>query len=1026
MGFERQPEKAIAIRVPCITIIYRGRLLGNKPPLAADPPGLTVNLNRKEYPMHLKSHATAPTSSRRFRPPAETLFLLLIVLWIALSTTPGGALAKTPAESPGRIEDAIPAGWPVRTQILQPDPMLHFGRLANGFRYVLMHNERPDNRVSVHLFVNAGSLNENDQQQGMAHFLEHMMFNGTTHFPPGQLVRYFQRIGMQFGNDANAHTGFDETVYDVILPQGDEKHLTEGLQVMHDYASGALLLQEEIKDERGVILAEMRSRDSAGYRTLEATLAFEFPDILLSKRLPIGKTEIIQAADRPLLKTFYDAWYRPDNMVLVIVGDYDVDIADGLIQARFNDLFPRAPEVSKPSFGTLDHNGLKIFYHHEPEVGSTSVSIEVIHLQDPVNDSATKRKQRMIAHMADQIVQNRLDARLKDPDAPFTDASIASGVYLERIHYSEISADCGPGTWSQAITAIEQELRRARYYGVGDAELTRVKKDMFTALDTAVRQAPTRDSTALARSIIRDIAQEDVILSPAQEQALLAPIVEQVTRAEVEATFRENWSDHHRLVLVSGNASPAGSQAAAETAIRNVFLASAAAPVAPPALSAAKPFPYLEAPEAGAIASREEIEDLGITRIRFANGIYLNLKRTDFKQNEVLANLIFGTGRSGEPPANPGISALAEATIDDSGLGAMTVDELERALAGKRTYLDFRIAEDHFNFFADSVSDELPLLFQLVHAHLVDPGFRASALELARKRATQEYRSASRAIEGMMDVEGSRILAGGDGRFGMPPLSTLESVSLDDIRNWIAPQLAHAPLELSIVGDIDPDAVIGLAQRYLGSLPAREATVVSAARAGTPAVPAGSIHHIPVDTQIDKALVVTAWQTSDFWDIHRTRRLSVLADVFSERLREGIREKLGIAYSPYAFNRSSRAYPGYGVFQANVNASPDKTAAVQTELRAIAQSLVEDGVTADELARAIDPILTAIIQYRQTNGYWLNSVMTGAWRSPEQFDWARTFVEDYGAITTDDLDRIADTYLKPDRAAVIVIEPAVR
>jgi len=170
--------------------------------------------------------------------------------------------------------------------------------------------------------------------------------------------------------------------------------------------------------------------------------------------------------------------------------------------------------------------------------------------------------------------------------------------------------------------------------------------------------------------------------------------------------------------------------------------------------------------------------------------------------------------------------------------------------------------------------------------------------------------------------------------------------------------------------------------------------------------------------------VVTAWQTDDFRDIHRTRRLSVLADIFSERLRERIREKLGIAYSPYAFSRCSRAYPGYGVFQVYVNAAPDQTDAVQAEIMAIAANLANDGVTDDERIRAIDPVLNAIREYRQTNGYWLNSVMTGAWQSPEQLDWARTFVEDYGAITTDDLDRLADRYLTPDRAAVIVVAPA--
>lgn len=958
--------------------------------------------------------------------PAAIGLLLLLALHLILPpiVTPVVHAASTPAV--GQATDRTgERDWPLQTERLTPDPAIHFGSLDNGFRYVLMHNQRPQHRVSVHLVIGAGSLNEKENERGVAHFLEHMMFNGTRHFPPGQLVRYFQRIGMQFGNDANAHTGFDQTVYDLLLPDGSRQHLEQGLEVMADYAAGALLLEEEVRNERGVILAEMRSRDSADFRTLKATLAFEFPNLLLSERLPIGVKPVIRSADRDLLKTFYDAWYRPDNMVLVMVGDVDVAAAASLVRERFRTLAPRGPRVAKPPFGTIDHRGLKVFYHHEPEVGSAAVSIEAIHSVAPQADGADARRRRLTARMADQIVQNRLDARLNDPQVPFTAAHIGSGDYLERIRYSEIAADCNPAMWAQSLTAIEQELRRAQYFGFSQTELDRVKKDILTAMDNAVREAATRDSTAIARSIIGDLRKKRVVLSPAQEQALLAPIVEKTDVSAVEAAFHRNWSSHHRLVLVSGNADIAQTVAGTpEAAIREAFLASAATVVQPPAAAAVKPFPYLPEPAtSGAVASRESITDLGITRVRFDNGITLNLKQTDFKRNEVLASLTFGGGRAGEPENLPVLALLTEATLNESGLGAMDADALSRALAGMLTDVELEIEERFFKFSAESVSGELPLLFQLLHAHLVDPGLRKDAMLLARRRLVQEYRSASRSIEGMMRIEGARMLAGGDSRFGIPSLEAIQAIDLDDIRQWIAPQLAHAPLELSIVGDIDPETVIALAQRYLGSLPDRSPDGVAADRRDLPAVPVGSTHRIAVDTQIAKALVVAAWPTTDFDDIHGTRRLAVLSDVFSERLRERIRENLGIAYSPYAFNRASRAYPGYGVFQAHVNVPPDQTDAIQAELRAIAASLSADGITADELKRAVDPILTGIKAYRQTNGYWLNSVMTGAVLSPEQLEWARTFVDDYAAITTDELDRLADIYLKPARAAMIVIVP---
>jgi zinc protease len=979
--------------------------------------------------MQMNQTCAVETKTRRSLPTTAVMVVALVLMgWVAPSLDPGlsastrltsAAIAKQP-----EISKQTYPSWPHETSDLAPDPSVTFGRLANGFRYVLKENKRPQDRVSIHLYIRAGSLNETEAQQGLAHFLEHMLFNGSTHFPPGELIRYFQSIGMQFGNDANAHTGFDETVYDVILPAGDEENLKKGLLVMRDYATGALLLEEEVKRESGVILAEMRSRDSADYRTFKASLRFELPDLLVSKRLPIGKSEIIKRADRALLKGFYDNWYRPDNMVLVMLGDFNIPLAEQLIDAQFSDFTPRAATPAPPPIGTINHKGLKIFHHYEPEVGGTTVSIEVIRAYDPVPDSLALRRRQMVENMADRIVQNRLDARLKAPEAPFTSAAVGSGTYLDHVRYAEISADSSTKSWQQTLAVLEQESRLARLYGFSEAELARVKKDTLKMLDNAVREAPTRNSTMLARTIIRHLAGDQVIQSPDQEKANLAPMVESVSLAEVHQAFKENWPNDHRLILITGNADLRQLSAKnPESLIRDTYLASASTVVHRPAVKAIGSFPYLQEPETtGAIASREVVEDLGITRIRLDNGIHINLKRTNYKTNEVLANLIFGHGKSAEPETLPGLSMLAEATVNESGLGAMDTDELKRALTGKSTYVDFRITESHFNIFGETISGELPLLFQLIYAHIIDPGFRPDALTLARERLHQEYQSFSRSIEGMMRIKGLGLLAGGDSRFGMPPFEKLQAIRLDDIRNWIAPQLESAPLELSVVGDVDENEVIELARRYLGSLPERKRDPENP-RVDLPYLPTGKINRIDVETQIPKAMVVAAWSTEDFWEISRTRRLSVLADVFSERLRQRIREKLGASYSPYAFNRASRAYTEYGVFQAYVNVAPDQTDTVLTEIKTIAGDLARNQITADELMRVVDPILTSIKELRQTNGYWLNSVMTGSVRHPQQFEWARSFQGDYASVTVEEIASLAATYLTDERASAIIIQP---
>ncbi len=272
--------------------------------------------------------------------------------------------------------DCFSTAWPHEQSDLKPDPSVVFGRLDNGFRYVLKNNTEPKNRVAMSLNIQAGSLNETDEQRGIAHFLEHMLFNGTTHFPPGKLVEYFQSIGMNFGGDTNAHTGYDETVYDIILPNGNRGDIEKGLLVFSDYARGALLLQSEIDRERGVILAEKRSRDSAGYRAHVKETEFTMQGTLLPLRMPIGILKTISGANHAIMKNFYDAWYRPENMVLVMVGDFDPQSVQPLIEKQFANLTEAGEKPECPDIGQMIRDDLEFFYHYESEMGITEISIE--------------------------------------------------------------------------------------------------------------------------------------------------------------------------------------------------------------------------------------------------------------------------------------------------------------------------------------------------------------------------------------------------------------------------------------------------------------------------------------------------------------------------------------------------------------------------------------------------------------------------------------------------------------------------
>jgi len=956
----------------------------------------------------------------RFQGYLSRLFICAAV-WIALSCQPHRIFHPSREDGKKTIPQSLQ--WPHDKSDLKPDPALSFGELPNGFRYVLMENSTPKHRVSMHLKIDAGSIQESDSQMGLAHFIEHMQFNGSTHFKSGELVKYFQRIGMEFGPDANAHTGFDETVYDLLLPDGSRKSLQDAFVVVKDFAEGALLLQTDVDDERRVVLAEKLARDSADYRTYVSTSGFEFQQTRLSKRYPIGDETVLKAADSKDLKAFYDTWYRPERMILIMVGDFDTPTARELIEEVFAPLSPRAPPRPEQDLGSPDHRGTKTFCHFEKEAGNARVSIEVLTNISPAIDTIAFEKQMLMRYLANRMVQYRLNTLIRKPDTPFTTASIGSGIYLREFDFAEITAECGPEKWGKSLTLIEQTLRKAIDFGFLDSEWNRAKKEFLSELDRAVSQASTRESPELAGQILSHINQGRVFMSPGQEKALYTPMVASITPKMVHETFKQLWQPDHRLVLLTGNAALSPSNIAPEKQVLSVYLSSSRTPVTRPDEMDSVDFPYLPDPvEEGTIIEQTDIQDLGIVRVTFSNGIRLNIKKTGFKSHEVLVHLSFGRGRSSEPGTAPGLALLSPAVINESGLGSLTKDELERAFSGKTISLIFGIGEDEFYFRGSTVSEEIRLMFQLLYAYIRDPGFRRDAYDLSMERFMQRYESLARSVDGAVPLYGERFLAGGDSRFGVPPASEFKQLSLEQVRSWVENALHRSDMELSVVGDLDTDQIIRLASGYLGTLPEKKGMDTKTVN-GIPVFPVARSLTIEVPTEIPKAIIAVAYPTDDIWDIQKTRRLSVLSEVFSEKLRVTIREKLGASYSPFAVNIPSRAYSGFGFIQAIAYLAPGDADRIIGEVKQIAADLAENGVDEDALIQALDPMLTGIKGQLRENDYWLNTVLSGSCRYDEQIGWSRSILSDYGSITKEELSTLAARYLDNGKAATIKIVP---
>ena len=940
--------------------------------------------------------------------PTCNLLILLLLTCFSLLSAGCYTLQTTPGTSP----------------LFVSDTSLVTGKLDNGFTYIIMKNKKPADRVSMHLVINAGSMHEADEQRGLAHYLEHMLFNGTENFAPGELVKFFQSIGMAFGGDANAHTGFFETVYDVLLPKGDKKNLSDGLVVMHDYANSALLLESEIEREKNIILAEKRDRDSASYRLFESSIKFELDQMRLVKRLPIGTEACIKKANRKQLKQFYDTWYRPSNMFIVAVGDFDVLLTEKLIRDKFASLEARAPNAIQPQYGEVNHTGIKPFHHYEKEIGKTSVSIETVDDTPVIKDSLDYRKKTIIQALANTILRNRLDAMTKKPETPFTSASASSGFYLRNVKYADISADCSPENWQKSLTVIEMTLRAALEFGFFQDELTQVKANYTAGLKRAVKSAPTRDSSNLANRIIRTFSNGTLFLSPENKLAIFEPFINSLTLDDINRIFKEAWAGNHRLVLVNGNANLSTGTSTPEQKILDVFQKSAAIGVKKPKSEKKVSFPYLPPPlEKGRIKEKKEHRDIGVTTIDFENGVRLNLKQTDYKANQVLYKVIFGNGKKSEPENKPGLASLSTALINESGFGGLNTDELKRALAGKSTSLTFGIGAERFAISGTSISSETELMFQLIRTQLLDPAFRKENYDLIMEKMSQAYTKMESTIDGAEMLHAQSFLAGGDTRFGLPAYKRFTANTIDDVKMWAGKSIMEDQIELSVSGDFDTDTLIEQCALYLGSLSAgkKAYNATLAVNRTNPAFPKGQRLSLSVKTQVPKSLVKIAYQTDDFWDIQRTRRLSALGAVFSDRLRNAIREELGAAYSPHAYNNSSIAYPGYGLFMAVISVEPGQEKLVEEKVKEISTSLATKKIDPDELNRAVDPILTHIKDLRKTNRYWLNSVLAGSGRYPQKLDWAKTIEADYSAITIDEIYNYSRKYLNNNTSATVVI-----
>lgn len=912
---------------------------------------------------------------------------------------------------------------------LPRDSAVVWGRLDNGVRYALMPNDQPKDKVSLRLMVTAGSLVEDEVQLGLAHYLEHLAFNGTTHYPPGTLVTQLQALGLSFGADTNAHTSFDETVYKLDLPDGKAATIATGLRVLGDFAGGMLLVPAEIDRERGIILAEMRDRNLPSLREVQVLYRSMYQGKRIGNRFPIGVPETINAAERKHLMQFYTDWYRPDRLVVVAVGAITVDAAAVQIREAFDMLSAELPARPEPDYGTLTPAELTVCAHHEAEAEGTTVSLMRLIQRSRPGDNLTMRTRDLLGDIADHVLTQRLGKYVAShPDGALLEAGAESYQWLDVFH-AGVQGKARPGKSLDALAVIEQEVRRMYEHGPTSGELVSTVASFVSAYEEAVAKAGNRTNAALTSTLMRAAKLDLAVLSPAQDRDVMVPLLQKTTPAEVLSAFRSMWETGNLLVSVTGADDLGGD---AERQVRAALKASQAVAVAAPTQTQIAAWGYGTRPTVDPVPAAAEAERKRKIEVFAKRGITLDtvgpvdvvVRRTTYKPNEILVQARLALPLDPHPA---GWNELVSRAFLAGGLGKHAAEDLAEVLAGSSARMSPpRFDEDSVVFSASCLPKDLELCLQRLTAQFNDPGWRAEA----EIRAKAEWRDELQAVTSNLDQQVSRrfqTLLVHDAPHRRPASAAeAELVSFAVVRRWFDHLLATAPLQITVVGDIEEEAALTMVRPYAAALGKRRSAAtphLGAAQelvlAKTQPMSAG-VHRFAVPGTVRRALIRVAWPTTDYYDVARTRRLGMLAQVFDELMRVRIREELGDAYSPFAYRFASETYAGHGYLMAQVGVAPEKAEIARAAVLEIAASLVAKGVDAELLERIRQPIVKNIAAQRQQNQYWLGSVFDRSAVQPFRREWAETMESDYAVMTAQELSELAKQYLINDKALQVI------
>lgn len=911
-----------------------------------------------------------------------------------------------------------PVTWAFEQSDLEVEPGYVFGQLDNGMRYIIRRNDRPEGTALVRMEVAAGRLDEREGERGLAHYVEHMAFNGSTNVPEGEMVRLLERLGLAFGADTNAATAFDYTQYRLDLPRADEELLDTALMLMRETASELLFDPGAVERERGVMLAERRDRTTYTLLNSADQIDFMFPGSRFSTRFPLADREDVASASAETLKAFWQRTYIPEKTTLVVVGDFDPALVEAKIRARFADWSARSGEP-QPDAGPSDpaYRGATDI-HLDPALDQQIVLFRNgAWIDEP--DTLDRRRVAVLRNLGYAALNRRLQRMALGEDPPFRGAALGTGDVFETARQTSLSINAIEGQWQRGMAAAIGEYRRALEHGFTDAELAEQLARLRTAYENAAASAATRNNAMFANVAISLARDGRVPTSPLGQLAWFEGLAPTITPANVLAAIVEHSLPlDEALIRFQGRVAPEGGA----DALRATFDAAMRAPVGPPEQAEMAEFGYTAFGTPGTVVEDRTDPALGIRTLRFANGVMLNLKRTELERDRIRVALSLDGGKFLDTRDRPLATALT-GLFSAGGLGRHSLVELQTILAGRTVDASFGAEIDTFRVAGATTPRDLELQLQLIAAYLTDPGYRPDAVTRYRNSLDDYFARIDATPRGVLGNRGSAVLTDADPRYTLQDKTAYAALDFADLRDAIGDRLARGAIELALVGDVDEDRAIALVGATLGALPAREATFGDYSANNDRSFTGERKRHVLRHSGgADQALVYQVWPTEDYSDVVAGSTLALLRAVTDLEITQELREALGKTYSPSVGNAQSRHHPGYGTFSVTATVEPGEVEATSAAIRETVEKLRAGPVDADTFQRARQPLLERLENLLKTNAGWM-SLVDRAQSQPDTIERFRDAQRRYRALTPADLQAMAVKYLDPARAVEIVVLP---